>query len=122
VDAQNNRALRMALQNTGATYKKRKSDLKYLYSAGTACQYRLQCMPYIMSRRLKRIAQRVAVLTQIVAEGIEARGFQLISQNYFDTITVKVDECKTFSRKSRTTEINLRTLMIPASAFLWMKR
>jgi glycine dehydrogenase len=38
---------------------------------------------------LKAIAQRTALLTQTVAEAIEARGFELVSDNFFDTVSVK---------------------------------
>ena len=55
---------------------------------------------------LKNIAKRIALLTQTVAEAIEARGFELAYRNFFDTITVKVKDIdsqyktKAFDRKS----------------------
>ena len=72
---------------------------------------------------LKNIAKRVAVLTQIVAESIEARGFELVSQNYFDTIDFKVDDDKTHSKKKqKDKKLICDILMIIISAFLSMKQ
>jgi glycine dehydrogenase len=57
---------------------------------------------------LKHIAKRVALLTQIVAEGIQERGFELLSENFFDTIVVKVKDIQPFKEKAERQRINLR--------------
>src|SRR6478735_8476989 len=57
---------------------------------------------------LKAIAERIAILTQTVAEAIEERGFDLVSDNYFDTITVRVDNIKAIREKAERQQINLR--------------
>ncbi len=57
---------------------------------------------------LKRIAERVAGYTQIVAQEIEERGFEIHSQNYFDTIVVNVDDVQKFREKAERQQINLR--------------
>jgi glycine dehydrogenase len=48
---------------------------------------------------LKNIAKRVSVLTQTVAETVEEFGFELLSNNFFDTITVKVDDITPIKKK-----------------------
>jgi glycine dehydrogenase len=50
----------------------------------------------------------VALLTQIVAEAIEERGFELASDNFFDTIVVNVDDIRPFREKAERQQINLR--------------
>ena len=50
----------------------------------------------------------MALLTQIVAEAIEERGFELASDNFFDTIVVNVDDIHPFREKAERQQINLR--------------
>ncbi|MGZ8524326.1 MAG: aminomethyl-transferring glycine dehydrogenase subunit GcvPB, partial [Chitinophagaceae bacterium] len=57
---------------------------------------------------LKNIAKRIAILTQTVAEAIEQRGFELVSENFFDTIVVKTDELPAIKAKAERQQINLR--------------
>jgi glycine dehydrogenase len=57
---------------------------------------------------LKQIASRVALLTQTVAEAIEERGVELVSQNFFDTIVVKVKDAAAIRAKAERQQINLR--------------
>ena len=57
---------------------------------------------------LKNIAKRVALLTQTVAEAIEQRGFDLVSQNFFDTIVIETDELPAIKTKAERQFINLR--------------
>jgi len=54
------------------------------------------------------IAKRVALLTQIVAEAIEERGFSLVAENFFDTIVVKVGAVDLIRRKAEQQQINFR--------------
>ena len=73
-----------------------------MYCTGIACQYGGDVCCISWPQGLKNIAKRVALLTQIVAEGIEERGFELVSENFFDTIVVKVNDIQPIQRKSRT--------------------
>src|SRR6266498_269066 len=50
----------------------------------------------------------VALLTQTVAEEIEQRDFELVSENFFDTIVVKVDDSTRVMEKAERQQINLR--------------
>src|ERR1043165_967759 len=57
---------------------------------------------------LKNIAKRISILTQTAAHAIEERGFELFSQNYFDTIVVRTDKAKEVREKAERQQINLR--------------
>ena len=59
---------------------------------------------------LKNIAKRVAVLTQTVADAIEERGFELVSQHFFDTIVVRVDDAGPFHAKADRQQLNIRAI------------
>jgi glycine dehydrogenase len=43
-----------------------------------------------------------------VADGVAERGFELVSENFFDTIAVKVNDIKPFKEKAERQHINLR--------------
>jgi glycine dehydrogenase len=57
---------------------------------------------------LKQIAKRVALLTQTVAEAIAERGFELVAEQFFDTIVVKTKDVAAIRTKAERQHINLR--------------
>jgi len=106
IDRNNNRALRMALQTREQHIRREKATSNICTAQALLAIMASMYAVYHGQEGVKNIATRIHGLTQTLAEQLQQAGIKVLTNHYFDTITIESAAVATIQQRALAAQMN----------------